>query len=183
MKFVRRAGWVVLILFVLFLATLLGSYLPFTAKVRITGTEVKRVEVDPNDSSNETRDVRFVVTKDTVSGKTRVFRNEDTGWGWPPYFKFNSGDVMGEAVNIRETEPDSIVLLTYYGWRMPFFDAYPNILSLRVVDANYRHIPVFNIVFVSLLIAAFVFLGFRIRRLAKSVSNRFGGGPAGKGPA
>ena len=78
--------------------------LPRTAVVQISGTDIKRMDkaVDVKDkedgaekqvqTATSTSDVRFI---NSVSrkGKPMVFKNEDTGWGWPPYFKFTSADV------------------------------------------------------------------------------------------
>jgi Ca2+/Na+ antiporter len=50
---------------------------------------------------------------------------------------------------------------------MTFLDLYPNVLSLKRVSADYRHIPVFNIVVVALLLGLVGFVYFRVRRFRK----------------
>ena len=170
-QFFRYLGAGVAVVLAILVILLLSYYLPSTTKVNITGTEVKRIDVEAEDGTAKTRDVRFIVTKEIDGGKTKVFRNEDTGWGWPPYFKFNSGDIMGEAVNFHESEEKEIVLVTYYGWRLTFMDLYPNVLSLRSVPADYTHVPVFNIVVIVLLIALIGFVFFRIRKMRKRWSS------------
>lgn len=171
-RFFRRFGLALAVLFAIFMVLLLSYYLPSTKKVQVTGTEVKRVDAKTKEGTERTRDVRFVVTKEVDGGKTLVFRNEDTGWGWPPYLKFNSGDIMGEAVNFHESDEKETVLVTYYGWRLTFLDLYPNVLSLRAVPADYTHVPVFNIVVITLLIALTVFVVLRVRKLSKRWSQR-----------
>ena len=81
---------------------MLHYWLPDREIVRIVGTEVKRVDVesgapfwdraDIGTNEEATRDVRFI-NAEKKNGRSMVFRNEDTGWGWPPYLKFDSGDV------------------------------------------------------------------------------------------
>jgi NADH:ubiquinone oxidoreductase subunit 3 (subunit A) len=166
-RFLRYFGIGLLVFAVLFVAASLSYYLPSTIKARVTGTEVKRIDVDSKKDGTRTRDVRFVVTREIESDRTRVFRNEDTGWGWPPYFKFNSGDIMGDAVNLEQNESD-VVLVTYYGWRLTFMDLYPNVLSLRKVAPDYRHVPVFNIVIVTLLVGFAGYVYVRIRRFQRA---------------
>jgi len=141
-------------------------YLPSTVLVRITGIDVKRLDTGKETQSGQalTRDVRFIYARDIHSGKDYAFRNEDTGWGWPPYFKFNSGTLAARASNIKETEGDSVILIRYYGWRIPIFDMYPNAVSVRVVSSDYSHVPVFNIIFIIVVLALIGYLTYRIRR-------------------
>ena len=96
MRYVKWGFWAVLFAIV---ATFLHYNLPRHDIVRIVGTEVRRVDFGENSifwatpdvgTANATsRDVRFINTV-RPNGKTLVFRNEDTGWGWPPYFKLDS---------------------------------------------------------------------------------------------
>lgn len=129
-------------------------YLPSTMLVQVTGHEVKRMDTGKDKASGQaiTRDVRFIYAKGVENQKDYVFRNEDTGWGWPPYFKFNSGDLAAKAINIKETEPDATVLVTYYGWRITYMDLYPNMVDLEVVDPDYTHIPVVKILILAVII-------------------------------
>ena len=137
--------------------------LPRTAVVQISGTDIKRMDKavdvkDKEDSAEKqvqavtsTEDVRFV---NSVSrkGKPMVFKNEDTGWGWPPYFKFNSADVTAEAQAFANDQGKPWVLVKYYGWRFTMFSMFPNALDLKMVHKDYSHIPVFNIVFFIVLV-------------------------------
>ena len=84
--------------------------------------------------------IRFAISKEFV------FKNEDTGWGWPPYFKFNSADVTAEAQAFATDKEKPWVLVKYYGWRFTMFSMFPNVLDLKKVGKTYTHVPVFNIV-------------------------------------
>ena len=131
------------ILAVSLIAATFDYSLPSTNVVKLVGTEVVRTDVGSlslfwaspdsgtgTDISNTNRDVRFInaVFSD---GSPRVFRNEDTGWGWPPYFKFSSGNLQAEAQSLSESE--GWVAVRHYGWRIKMFSIYPNALSLKEV--------------------------------------------------
>jgi len=142
-------------------AVLLNYYLPSRDVVRIVGTEVKRIDVkkgapfwdraDIGTNDESTRDVRFINAA-FPSGKTKVYRNEDTGWGFPPYFKFDSSDVTAKAQGL-ENQEDQWVAVRHYGWRIRLFSIFPNATSIKTVDGpNVRLIPWFNIVFIGLLL-------------------------------
>ena len=118
--------------------------LPSTDIVRVVGTEVVRTDLSSGsffwaspdtgtgtDQQTGNRDVRFINTV-FEDGEARVYRNEDTGWSWPPYFKFDSGNLHAEAQNASIDQ--SWVAVRHYGWRMEFLSIYPNALSMRVVD-------------------------------------------------
>jgi len=131
-------------------------YLPSTVLVHVTGHEVKRMDTGQDKAGGQavTRDVRFIYAKGVEDGEDYIFRNEDTGWGWPPYAKFDSGDLAAKANNIKETQPDATVLVTYYGWRITYFDLYPNLVDLEVVEPGYTHIPFVKILILIVIIGA-----------------------------
>ncbi|MEM8797908.1 MAG: DUF1523 family protein, partial [Pseudomonadota bacterium] len=105
---------------------------------------------DANTSVGDTRDVRFV-NAIWPNGKPRVYRNEDTHWGWPPYFKFDSGNINAEAQNLAKRD-DQWVAVTHYGWRIEWFTIFPNIIHIRTVEGpDVTLIPWFNIVFFVIL--------------------------------
>ena len=66
--------------------------LPSRDVVQVVGTEVVRMDIgqnawfwasqDAGTTPSATRDVRFINAK-FPDGSPRVYRNEDTGWGWP----------------------------------------------------------------------------------------------------
>ena len=167
--FFKRVGLGLLAVFILLYALTASYYLPRTELVHVTGTEIKRLDRDQQDGSTVTTDVRYVMTKRIDDGSAMVFRNEDTGWGWPPYFKFDSGDLAGEAMNIAKTSGDATVLVRYYGWRTNLFSWYPNIVSVQVVEPDYDGVPIFNITFIVLSIIVFALLGWYVRKLSRRV--------------
>lgn len=79
------------------------------------------------------RDVRFIETV-RPSGKVFVYRNEDTGWIWPPYFKYDSANLHAEATNLQSSRTSPTwVSMTAYGWRLPWLTAYPNAISIDTI--------------------------------------------------
>ena len=120
--------------------------LPSHILVHVTGTEVTRTDMDESDTSAATVDVRYVMTE-SLDGEPHMFRNQDTGWGWPPFFKFDSGDLAAQANNYSVDRREDVVLVTYYGFRFRMLSAFPNILSMKTVPADYQVIPWFTIFF------------------------------------
>jgi len=154
-------------------AVMLNYYLPDRDIVQVVGTEVKRIDVesgapfwdraDIGTTEGATRDVRFINTL-RENGKQRVYRNEDTGWGFPPYFKFDSGDLTARAQGLARGD-DQWVAVRHYGWRIKMFSIFPNATSIKPVSGpNAMLIPWFNIVFIGLLLAIWFMLWRVIRR-------------------
>jgi predicted small lipoprotein YifL len=133
-------------------------YLPRTEKVNITGVEVKFGQ------GAQPQDTRYLLTQTVSDKETAVFRNEDTRFGWPPYFKFNAVDLSGEAARIEKNEPNAVVLVTYYGLKSNVLGLQPNVVSMRVVDAGYEHFPLFNIVVSALAVLLVLFGTFKTWR-------------------
>ena len=87
--------------------------LPQRDIVKVVGTEVIRMDVgdrtwlwaskDAGTNTSTTRDVRFINTE-YENGKPMVFRNEDTGWSWPPYLKFDSGNAQSMAQSFSKSK-------------------------------------------------------------------------------
>ncbi len=165
--FFKRFALAVFVVFVVLYALAASYYLPRTALVHVTGTEIKRQDLQAKDGSKQTSDVRYVMTSRVDDGKAMVFRNEDTGWGWPPYFKFDSGDLAGEAMNLSKDDDKSIVLVTYYGWRTNLLSMFPNVVSLEEVGEGHEHIPIFNIAFLIFSIVFFIVLLIYARKLSR----------------
>lgn len=95
--------------------------------------------------------------------ETMVYRNEDTGWIWPPYFKFDSSNLHGQAASQARKDENSVggnwAVITHYGWRIPFMSIFPNAVSLRAVDSpDVRIIPWFNIFFFVFLMVGIAFV-------------------------
>ncbi len=125
----------------------LGAFLHYTLPqrdiVRLTETEIRRVDVgdrplfwasaDTGTATLANRDVRFVVGFDE-GGAPRVYRNEDTGWGWPPYFKLDSSNLQAEAGDLVSTsDAPRWVAVKHYGWRSELLSIFPNALSVTPV--------------------------------------------------
>jgi hypothetical protein len=168
----RFIYWGVVLFFCAVVLAMVHYTLPQRDIVRIVDAYEKRMDVGPNSlfwgkadtgtNVTENRDVRFI---DTIrpDGSTMVYRNEDTGWGWPFYFKFDSSDFGAQAKDKASSADDPTwVAIRHYGWRIQLFTIFPNATSLKVVDGpDTRLIPWFNIVF--LVICALCLLGvFRI---------------------
>lgn len=158
----RYVKWAIIALVGLFAFGFLHYTLPQHDIARIVETEVRRVDFGENSlfwaspdtgtSSATNRDVRFVNTVRT-SGRIMVYRNEDTGWGWPPYFKLDSSNLQTESADLVSTsDVPRWVVITHYGWRNEFLTIYPNAVGVRFVESpDVRIIPWFNIIFLVLL--------------------------------
>lgn len=134
------------VLFGVFVFALLDYTLPSQNTVRIIEIENVRVTIPPStaifwasDSTGTVenrqgeRDVRFINTV-RPNNKVFVYRNEDTGWVWPPYFKYDSANLNAEANNLKSSTADPIwVSITAYGWRLPWMSTYPNAISINTV--------------------------------------------------
>lgn len=141
--------------------------LPDRDVVRVVSTEVIRTDftsvnriffaqTETGGAQQLTRDLRLINTV-RRNGNVYVYRNEDTGWLWPPYFKFDSSDLQAEAEDLVSTSDDpQWAVMTHYGWRIRYLSIYPNAVTINPIDdPDKRLIPWFNIVFLTLL-GAFV---------------------------
>jgi hypothetical protein len=165
----RYVKWTLLILIVLFVGLFLQYNLPRHDIVRITGTDMQRINVGWNGLfyANRMRDaqgnligtdVRLINTV-RANGKTKVYRNEDTDF-WPPYLKFDSADLQTKAQDFVSTaENPRWVAMRFYGWRNRFFTIYPNATSVWLVSGpDATIIPWFNIIFFILLAALILWI-------------------------
>lgn len=144
--FVRNVQVVLGVLFGIAVFLFLDYALPSRETVRITNTYNKLTDLSWNnrifyaspatgtvENPQGARDVRFI---DTVrpNGKPRVYRNEDTGLIWPPYFKYDSSDLHAIAGDLKSTSGDPRwVSVTSYGWRSDLLTIYPNAISIMPV--------------------------------------------------
>ncbi len=171
MTFLR---WAFRILFWVFVAAVFHYTLPQTDIARITDTYEKRIDFGENspfwaspdvgaDQETVNRDVFFIQTK-RANGRVMVYRNEDTGWGWPPYFKFDGSNTQAEAADLKSgVEAPKWVAIKHYGWRNQFLSIFPNAVTVRQVsgpDAS-TGLPWLNIV----IIVGFILLVVMVRRL------------------
>lgn len=131
--------WTIRLVLLVALGAFLHFYLPSRDVVRIVGTEVVREDhrvVDAN--GNEivtTRDVRQISAVEP-DGSERVYRNEDTGWGFPWYFKFDTANLSAAADDAKSTrENPKWMVVRHYGWRIPMLSMFPNALSMRPAES------------------------------------------------
>jgi len=94
---------------VAFILLLLYSYfIPDTIETRITDAQMTKV------------DGRFM-----IATEERPFVNYDAKYR----FKFNSGTVQNDAIRLKGKP----VKIRKYGWRIPIFSMYENVVSVREV--------------------------------------------------
>jgi len=166
---VRYVIWSIRLILLGAVVAVFNYTLPDRDIVRIVETEVRRIDFgensifwaqpDTGQAASASRDVRFVNTV-RPNGRVMVYRNEDTGWGWPPYFKLDSSNLQTELADLVSTQADpQWVVLTHYGWRAELFSAFPNAVAVRPVDSpDVRLIPWFNIGFLVALAAFLAWL-------------------------
>jgi len=179
------------------LAVIFGTFLHYTLPqhdvVRIVNTYQERQDLNdwtrifwasPDDQATTlvNRDVQFIQTVKKRSWlfgfirrdseKVMVYRNEDTGWSWPPYFKFNTASLQTAVDDLRSTpENPKWAVMTHYGWRMELLSTFPNAISIRAVESpDVTIVPWFNIFFfitlaVLVLFARAMWLQFRERTI------------------
>ena len=167
LSFLRYALWAAGLAALVGWVLFLDYNLPSSTLMHITGTEVVRMDSGESATGQPiTRDVRLIEGV-ALDNDPLVFRNEDTGWGWPPYFKFDSGTLGSQAQGIAQREGDAITKVTYYGWRIEMLSMYPNALSLEVVPADTSLFPWGKIIFLVLLHGLLIFGGYKLWRLTR----------------
>ena len=170
-----KRGFIVLLL--LIMAVLVHYYLPKRDIVRVVGTDVKRMDIgkgspfwDRQDAGTEnrtSRDVRFISTI-KANDKTMVYRNEDTGWSFPFYLKFDSSDLSAKAEAMADKDAETWVAITHYGWRIRLFSIFPNATKIRQVSGPDTFlIPWFNLFFLFVLGVIFLTIWRIIRKFKK----------------
>ena len=177
-----RAGkWGLGLGLLLLVAGFLHWTLPSRDIVRVVDTEVVRMDYRATGATGDalvrTRDVRFIEAV-WPDGSPRVYRNEDTGWGWPPYFKFDSANLHAEAQSlVSAAEDPRWVIVTHYGWRIPILSMFPNAVSIRPAEApDQTLVPWFNMIAIALL-AILALVLWRMARIAFArLRGRRGGG-------
>ncbi|MEO9780482.1 MAG: DUF1523 family protein [Sedimentitalea sp.] len=172
--------WAFILTFWLLLGGVLHYALPQYDIVRIVNTYEERQDLtdwtrifwsSPDDQAANLagRDVQFIQGV-RENGKPIVYRNEDTGWGWPFYFKFDTANLYTEANDAISTKdnPEWVSIL-HYGWRNEFLSTFPNAISIKTVEGpDHRVINWFNIVFLTLLAAIFWAIWVRWRRFRQA---------------
>jgi len=136
---------------------------------------------DSGADEDRSRDLRLISTERTRTWlfglirrgtQTMVYRNEDTGWLYPPYFKFDSSDLQAEAAaSVSLTQPHEYVVITHYGWRIRWATIYPNAVAIRPAPGpDYHPFPWINLMIYAGLIGIALFvrsvwIRFRARTL------------------
>jgi Protein of unknown function (DUF1523) len=168
-----KIKWGIRILVVLIVGLFLHYTMPQRDVVQVINTYNKNTPIGANwmfysiedtgtgvETTASIRDIRFI---DAVyaNGEVMVYRNEDTGWFWPPYFKWDSSTLQAEATNLKSDKANpQWVAITHYGWRMPIFSIFPNAVKIApVAGPDVTLIPWLNIVILAFL--AFVILMIR----------------------
>lgn len=164
---------VILALLALIVGSILHYTLPQRDIARITGTEIIRQDFsglnrifyaqgDSGNAQTDSRDLRLINSV-LASGDVMVYRNEDTGFGWPPYFKLDSADLHAEAANLVSTADDpGWVAITHYGWRSRLLTTYPNAVAITpVAGPDVSLFPWLNVV-ILLILALILFMAWRI---------------------
>jgi hypothetical protein len=157
--------WTVRIVLLLLVGAFLHYTLPQRDIVRIAGTYTERQDFSDlgftrifwrgttgADAAIVSRDVQFIQAVG-ANGRPRVYRNQDTGWGWPPYFKFDTANLQTQAADLISTpEAPRWAVVTHYGWRNELFSIFPNAVGIRPVEGpDVRIIPWVNIVILAIL--------------------------------
>lgn len=143
----------------LFLFAAVNYIFPHYEITQITGVEVKRVDKDgpitkANPADGPTRDVYYIYTQKAGENKPMVYRNEDTRWSFPFYFKFDSADLQAKASAFAND--GKTVQVKYYGWRLVMFDEYRNMTSMKEVAADATPSwPIMSYVFYVLFLLSF----------------------------
>lgn len=177
----RVAKWVLGLLVLLVVGAFLHYVLPKREVVYITSTENRIVSPDEYNgfrsfgqatATTETGQVGadvFFINTTTRDGGVLVFRNEDTGFGFPPYFKYDSADLQAEAQDAVSTRDNPRwMIVRYYGWRIPFVSMFPNATSMAPAPSrDVTLIPWFSIITVLLLVALVWAVSVRVRRWSR----------------
>lgn len=170
--------WGVRLVLLLLVAAFLHYTLPQHDIARINDTYEKRIDFGVNSifwasggsgnaSGTVNRDV-FFIQAFRNDGEPMVYRNEDTGWGWPPYFKFDTANLQAEASNLiskKDEETAQWVAIRHYGWRSELFSIFPNAVEVwPVAGPDVGIIPWRNIVILVVLFATYWAIRVRVLR-------------------
>ncbi|WP_386687548.1 MULTISPECIES: DUF1523 family protein [unclassified Lonepinella] len=149
-KIIKYFLFIVVILFHAVLFSGIHFIFPHYDTTYVTGVEVKRVDKDgpitkANPADGPTRDVYYIYTQKADEEKPMVYRNEDTRWGFPFYFKFGSADLQAKASKFAGSK--QMVEVKYYGWRLVIFDEYRNMISMKEATDTSPSMPILSYIF------------------------------------
>ncbi len=169
-----KIKWGIRILLLVIVGLFLHYTLPQRDVVQIINTYNKNTPIGANwmfysiedtgtgvETTAAVRDIRYIDAVFPDGQSVMVYRNEDTGWFWPPYFKWDSSTLQAEATNLKSDKANpQWVAVTHYGWRMPIFSIFPNAVKITPVEGpEVTLIPWVNIIILGFL--AFVILMIR----------------------
>jgi hypothetical protein len=173
MVYVKWAFWIT---FWVIVGAFFHYTLPQHDIVRVTDTYEKRIDFGENsifwaapDVGNATgtanRDVFFIQTR-MANDQVMVYRNEDTGWGWPPYFKFDTSNLQAEAADLKSAaDTPQWGAIKHYGWRNEFMSIFPNAVGVKpVAGPDVTIVPWLNIIILLLFAAVCWAIWVRWRR-------------------
>ncbi|MEM7073725.1 MAG: DUF1523 family protein [Pseudomonadota bacterium] len=169
----RYIVWGLRIALIGLVVAFLDYTLPRYDTVRITGVYETRINIGENhlfwagaetgfDMTQHSRDVFFIQTM-RPNGRVKVYRNEDTGWGWPPFFKFDTANLQAEAKDMISTADDpKWVAIRRYGWRNEFMSIFPNALSIKPVAGPDTYVIPWGSIAILVILGA-LFWAIRVR--------------------
>ncbi|WP_241559933.1 DUF1523 family protein [Solirhodobacter olei] len=182
----RYVKWGFLLGLALIVIAFLDYTLPSHQVVRVVGVTSQRIDMGINgwffaspdagtkgsNAPGQGRDIKFIQTV-KPNGEPMVFRNEDTGWGWPPYFKFDTFNLQTRAQElVSKTDQPVWAMVTFYGWRSQLLTIFPNALSIRKVSGpDVTVFPWTSVIVLALLALLLLFIRrwwirFQRRRVA-----------------
>ncbi|WP_273382312.1 DUF1523 family protein [Actinobacillus porcinus] len=152
-KFIKYFLIIVVVLFHTVLFAGINFVFPHYETTHVTGVEVKRVDKDgpitkANPEDGPTRDVYYIYTQRTGETQPTVYRNEDTRWAFPFYFKFDSAVQQARASGFEQNQ--KMVEIKYYGWNMVMFNEFRNVISMEEVTEDQGSHPILSWIFYAL---------------------------------
>ena len=152
-KFIKYFLIIVVMLFHAVLFAGINFVFPHYETTHVTGVEVKRVDKDgpitkANPEDGPTRDVYYIYTQRTGETQPTVYRNEDTRWAFPFYFKFDSAVQQARASGFEQNQ--KMVEIKYYGWNMVMYNEFRNVISMEEVTEDQGSHPILSWIFYAL---------------------------------